>query len=355
VVAPLKKYAFINAKLRARLSKILTAENMEQLVKARSLIDTFSLLRNTPFETVETIYNKTGDIKMGEKELLKQEINLHIELEKHLKGELLDFVKSLVSRYEIYILKFALRLCFDRIVRKRDINVASGYLLRTKIHYNLHIDDIINADDFDTVASALKNTPYFKIIDNNKEQVISRQSIFPIEIELDQYFYSELIKMTDRLDTADCKIAKRMIGVEIDLQNINWLVRFKNFYNMSFDEAIKYSIPSGYNIDKELMSKAFSSKNISELFSGQIEKKYPEIKSIMTAQSSKSYSRLLLIEQMLEQIMMYEVRHILMGNPFTIGIMLSYFILKRNEIRKIMTILNAKIFNMDEDQINSLL
>jgi len=46
-----------------------------------------------------------------------------------------------------------------------------------------------------------------------------------------------------------------------------------------------------------------------------------------------------------------EVKKMLAGYPFTIGIILAYFILKANEIRKIMTVLNAKFYNWPEERI----
>ena len=43
------------------------------------------------------------------------------------------------------------------------------------------------------------------------------------------------------------------------------------------------------------------------------------------------------------------------GNPFSIGIILAYFILKKNELRKIMTVLNAKLYDLQPEEIKSRL
>ena len=76
----LKRYAFINAKLRARISLILADQEMERLIRAPSLPETVQLLHGTQFEFLETVYNQTGDIKMMELELLRAEVRLHREL-----------------------------------------------------------------------------------------------------------------------------------------------------------------------------------------------------------------------------------------------------------------------------------
>ena len=355
MAGPLRTYAFINAKLRTRISKILSDELMNQMIRVRTLPEAMHLLRETPFALIETVYNKTGDLKMGELELFKKEVDLYTELERYLHGNILNFVRALSTRFEIDNLKTALRLWFDRTIRRRSIEEAVGYLYRDQIHYNLHVDSIIYAQSIEDVIAALQGTPYAQILINNTERIREAGSIFPIEIDLDHYFYRQLINETESLESRDCEITQRMIGVEIDMQNINWLIRFKNFYNLSLEESIQYMIPEGYSIDRDAISSAYSSQNITGILSGLVKKKYSGLSTMLTAQSSEGYSRLILIERILQQIMMYEVRHVLAGYPFTIGIILAYFILKQNEIKKIMTVLNAKYYQIPEERIKSVL
>ena len=117
----LQKYAFINAKLRARISNILSDEILGQMIKARSLLEAVKVLHDTPFQIVEDVYNQTGDLKLAELELYRKEISLYHELERYVKGDILDFVKALTRKYEIENLKAALRLWFDRVLSEREI------------------------------------------------------------------------------------------------------------------------------------------------------------------------------------------------------------------------------------------
>ena len=66
-------------------------------------------------------------------------------------------------------------------------------------------------------------------------------------------------------------------------------------------------------------------------------------------------SRFDLLERVLREILLIEVRRVLGGYPFTIGIVLAYFILKGEEIRRIMTVLNAKAYDWPQDRILSAL
>ena len=149
MAGPLKTYAFINAKLRTRISKILPEQFIRQLVRARSLAESVQMLGETDFAPVQKIYERTGDIKTAELELLRKELSIYLELENLVEEEIRGFVHALTERFEVENLKNALRLWFDRRVRGRNIDYARGYLLRRRIHHAIDLDGLIDADDPD--------------------------------------------------------------------------------------------------------------------------------------------------------------------------------------------------------------
>jgi V/A-type H+-transporting ATPase subunit C len=355
MAGPLTKYAFIAAKLRTRLSKILSSEFLDKLVRAHTLVEAIQLLPNTDFADVEVIYEKTGDLKMGELELLKHEILLFEEVIRHVTGEVEEFCRALLLRYEIDNLKNILRLWFDRIVRKRGIEEASDYIYRERIINDLHIEELLNAEDIDSITKVLGDTPYVTFINDNRDEIQLKNSLFSVEIALDKYYYTNLLKCVDLLAANDAEIAHRLIGVEIDMLNINWIVRFKTLYNISLEDAFKYMIPLGYSLNKDTLGAAFRSDNITDLVTEFIKKKYANLSPFLKIQGQDMHSRLELIERILEEIMRYEVQRVLTGNPFTIGIILAYFILKKWEIKKVMTILNAKLYGLEAERIKIVL
>lgn len=351
----LKKYGFINAKLRARISNILPDEVLAQMAKTRSLTEAIRLLHDTPFQVLEEVYNRTGDLKLSELELLKKEIELYSELEKYIKDDVLEFVRGLTRKYEVETLKAALRLWFDRVVRKRSIESFTGYLYREKIHHDLRIDQIINVDTIEGIASILEGTPYAKILRENSAQAESLKNLFPFEIALDRYFYRQLYEKASALDSRDFEIVKRMLGVEIDMENISWLVRFRDFYKMPMEQALANMIPYGHHLDKKALEEAFSSGDSTEILRNLISKKYGALSSMLAVKSADDQAKLVLLGRLLDQIILYEVKKIKSGYPFTIGIVMAYFVLKKNELRKVMTILNAKYYNIEEERIKSVL
>ncbi len=351
----LKKYAFINAKLRARISNILSDDVIDQMIKARSLPETIRVLHDTSFQVIEDVYNRTGDLKLAELELYRKEIHLYHELERYVRGDVLDFVKALTKKYEIENLKAALRLWFDRVMRKRNIDDYTGYLYREVIHYDLHVDQIINVETIEGIIDILSGTPYAQIIKENSDQLELTRTLFSIETALDRYFYKQLNEKSKNLEKPDFEITRRMIGVEIDMENISWLIRFRDFYKMTMDQALKNMIPYGHHLDRKALEDAYATGDSADIIKNLISKKYTALSSMLGMQSSDNQGKLVLVNRLLDQIILYEVKRVKGGYPFNIGIVLAYFVLKKNEIRKVMTILNAKYYNIKQERIKSVI
>ena len=349
------KYAFINAKLRARISNILPDEVFEKLIKAPSLDAALDILRDTSFIELQEIYSSTGDLKKGELELLKKEIALYVELKRYVHPESIEFIKALLYQFEIDNLKNAIRIYFDREIRNISADPNIHYILYEPIIHRLPIDAIINADNFEDIAAACSGTPYESIIRKYSEIVESQSSLFELEIALDHFYYNNLMAVVKKMDSYDQEVVQRLIGVEIDLQNIDWLIRLKNFYDLPMQTVISMLVPGGFNLNQEIISQLYQAQNVAVVLQNFVKGKYTGLTALLSSQASDSHSRLMLIHRILEEIMKQEVKKILSGYPFTIGIIIAYFILKRNEFKKIRTVLNAKKYNLSQDRIESMI
>jgi V/A-type H+-transporting ATPase subunit C len=355
VAGPLKTYAFINAKLRTRISKILTEEFILQLIRARSLAESVQMLAETDFSPVQKVYERTGDIKTAALVLLEKELAIYLELEPLVEEEVRGFVRALTSRFEVEVLKNAIRLWFDRRIRGRSIEDAREYLLRKTVLHALDLDGIINSDTMEQVAETLAGTPYASVVRENAPRVMEEASLFVLELALDRLLYNRLVQAAEQLPPRDRQIARRLTGVEIDLQNVSWLIRFKHFYSLKAQQALEFILPGGLNLTRDMMEEIYRAERTDREVAALVAKRYPEIAPLLGSQEQTSTTaRLNLLERVLEQILTIEVRKILTGYPFTIGIIMAYFILKANEIRKIMTVLNAKYYNWPEERILAL-
>ncbi|UCD50377.1 MAG: V-type ATPase subunit [Phycisphaerales bacterium] len=355
MAGPLSKYAFINAKLRARISKILPDEMFAQLAKAPSLEAALALLREGPFASLEQIYASTGDLKLAELELLKDEIELYRGLRDYLHADTKPLVDALLSRFEIDNLKNAIRIYFDRKIRKRAVDTSTHYVLHDRIIHAIPIDIIVNADSFDEIARVCGATPYGRIVSKYSHIVESEGSLFRMEVALDHHYYDDLLGAIDRLDRRDRQVALRLIGVEIDLQNISWIIRLRKFYDLPLEAVLTTIVPGGFNLNKTTIEELYRAQNVTAVLQRFVEGKYPGLSALMSSPASSSTSRLMLIRRILDEIRRHEVQRILGGYPFTVGILLAYFLLKADELKKIRMVLNAKPMDRPLERIESML
>ncbi|MBN2351198.1 MAG: V-type ATPase subunit [Spirochaetales bacterium] len=349
-----QKYSFINAKLRTRLSKLLTDDFFDSLVRAHSLLDAMQLLKNTAYAPLDAVYSQTGDLKTAELELYKTEIGIFKDVENRVEGTTRAFCSALSTYYEVENLKRVVRLWFDRAVLGRDVEDSIDYLYRGIVHYDLQIDQLLAAGDYSGVREALSGTPYGAIFGECLPDIQKMNSIFAFEMALDKYYYAELLQTVENLGTRDIRIAHRLIGVEIDLLNINWVIRFKTLYKLPLAEALRYALPSGFEVDREAIARAYDQDRVGEVFDTLL-KKHRGVGAMLKDQGADATARLVLIERILEYVLMREVGKLLVGYPFSVGIILAYFILKKTEIRRIMTILNAKQYGIKPEEIKSRL
>jgi V/A-type H+-transporting ATPase subunit C len=276
-------------------------------------------------------------------------------LEKHLQGNVLDFLRALTAQFEADTVKNALRLFFDRKVRGRSIDTAVHYVYREPILHDFSIDAVINAEGIDEVVRALEKTPYGSIVEANRSAVEGERTLFRLELDLDRFYYRGLLQAAKKLDLLDQRVALRLIGVEIDLLNLGWILRFKSYSNLQAEKILSMLIPGGHGLKQETLREVYVTQNVSESLQKIVRTSYVGVSALLGTQVSDGSSRLRLIERVLEAIMRLEVQRMMMGNPFSIGIMLAYFTLKRNEMKTVRTLLNAKQYMLSEDRVRELI
>lgn len=357
MTSSLNKYAFINAKLHARLSKNIPVGLMDEMIKAKSLLEAIEHLKGTPFDTITTVYAETGDLLSAEKEFLQKEIFLFTELIQYVDEATGETIRALALRYEINNLKNCIRLFFDRTIRGRDISLQISYLIHEKIVNEYSCDRIIHAESTDELIESLRDTPYHAIVKSTAAEMVEASSVFPIETALDRFYYDHLHERINAcLSGKDKAIAAKLFNLDVDVENIGRMVRFKNFYKMEADQAFRAIIPHGIvhaNIDR--FKRMYENEELSSILDALLERSDAPVKTFFDSNAHDRHAKLLFIEKIAEQILLHEAHKILYGPPFTIGIILAYFILKQDEIKRMMTILNAKNYNYQPERISGLL
>lgn len=367
-------YAFVNAKLRARIAKLLTRSTMLQIAEARSLEEAIHILDDTDFASAVTVYSETGDLLLTELEVQRVEQHTLREVRRYAQQftttGVTSFVDAFLQRFALTNAKNALRLWYERTVRERSVEEKLPYLIRTGLRTDIPVEAIVNADTPERLIEVTGDAPFGKVLEQHIGEVTDRASLFPLEIALDRWYYQQLQNTLSLLNRRDQEVARRLVGIEIDVINVNWLVRLQTYYRMESSESASMLLSGGATMDRTTLEKSAEAsrpaqaltdlfqKRLGTSFGSQIES--PSDGADTTEQERRDHGShqtrtLALLEGMLQDLLLYECRRQLGGYPFTIGIILAYTALKEQEARMIMTALNGKYYDLDPDRIGALL
>ncbi len=355
----LSTYGFLSAKLKTRISKSLPPEAIDRLVKAKSLPEAVMFLKGSAYAAIEEAYSLTGDLRSGEALINARELELYTGLFRYADEPVLSFIRALSLRFEVDKVKNSVRLWFDARIRGRNVDGKSGYIYRETIAHSFDVDEVIRAPDAEAVATALEGTPYAAIARRELPAASSGRSVFAFELALDRFYYDEAFAAAAALSKSDRVVAERILGVDVDMQNISWLIRFKGFYGMGSEEAMRNLIPRGRSIGASAIAEAYASERGGPGAGGALglellRRSYGSFGALLGGKGDAA-SRLAMMEGALRQISMAEADRSMAGYPFSIGIVLAYFTRQREELRTIMTILNAKNYSLPEERIRSAL
>ena len=214
-------YGFINAKVRAMRSSLLGDAEYRALVEAKSLRDFLSLLANTRYEQLAEQLNYQ-DIHAMEQALFFSEIHQLTIIRKYCRKETRPAMDRLMERYEGERLKAMLR-SWHRNGAGRD------QIFPDRILYDIPVQVLIESKDIHEWIFLLQGTPFQKPIADARQKFIETRSTFPLELAVDQCVFERLLDMKSKLNRRDREIIEHLIGVEIDLKNLEWIGRFKKY------------------------------------------------------------------------------------------------------------------------------
>ena len=352
--SPVSEYGFINAKLRARISTILTEDFTRGLIGTDNIEGAVQFLATQGFSFASDIWSSTGDIQSLEFEFFKNNIDNYKLIMKHTYGVLKDFTNVLSIKPEIENIKAALRLWYGSRIRKRPVSYRSAYLYKDRIYEKIDWAELINAVDYNDIKKVFQNTIYESVfssytVDDAKDR------LFEIETALDRLYYRYLQQSSSKLAKSDKKIVSDILSTEIDLQNISWLIRYRHFYKVSMEDIGRILIPGGHGLELDSLK-----KNENEIDSGFspvdiLKKTYPELSALSISDHRNFSGQARLFEHLLDETRKRTFSSILAGYPFTIGIIPVYFFMTEREQRFISSVLNGKIYNFPNRQIEELI
>ncbi len=339
----LSKYGFLNAKIRSKIGNIISDKEFEELRSNKNYYEIIDFLTERKYISPEI---KDKNIKNVESELFSYLVDIYKEIYNYVnERNLKKFIFKLMEKLEIENLKNILRVWF----KKDSMEDLERYIYKKKICYNIPVEKLLISEDIDEFLKYLSDTPFPGYMKSGVDNFKQTNSLFSLEISLDKGYFTEIFSSLSLLTKKDRNIVKKFFGFEIDIQNLIWLIRYKSYYNLNVQYAIENIIPFGRRFSNEFLTQFFLSEEMKEDFL----KVFSGLPLYITEQFTQKIiselnlrKKIQLIEDILNQIIMREIKNTLAGYPFTIGVVIVYLLLKRIEIKNIIGVLNLKYYEV---------
>ncbi len=331
-------FGAINAKMKAMHGRLLTYEDYNSLCNLKSVDELGRRLKEYP------VYGKVMP-DIGDRELhrgyLEQKIvlSLHedfLSIYKFISNfDIRNFLERFFIINEIHTIKLLLCTIYD----ERDINYTLPEL-HELLGNKLKIDvlKLKNSKNVPEFINNLAGTEFYNILANVYTE---NTPLFKLETQLDLYYYINLWKAKNKyLDKVNSKLVNKLVGTEIDSQNILWIFRLKKYYNMPSSLIYTYLIPINYNLKTNILSRMVEAKSVEDLTN-----------EIQNSPYAKFFSEEIIIETNFykEQAKIYKNSEIMYQK--SLAVTLSYIFLKKLEIKNIISLVEGIRYKLEPKEI----
>ena len=338
------KNSALSAKVHAMTGTTLHQADYDALMQLHSVPSVASYLNeNTRYQQVL----KTASIT-----------TLHRgKLEQLLKSQILDdilallhytdigstfFLKVLEIQDGIEKLKIFLRLLHighPEQITEQTLDIPVG-------NSQIRVSELAQVTSFSAFMEFIKPTPFYDALRSFTDDP-RRQELFYLEVALDTY-WAKLIYLYAKkyLNPEEAKVALKVYGTEIDLDNLVFLLRCKERFEMTPEEIYACIIPSYYRLSETAITDIVNSTSMDMAL---------KIIREETPYGSAFHEGDRFFEKRKNDYMARLHRRVYATHPYSIQAAISYVHLRRIEINNIVSIIEGIRYGLNPDQIQEYL
>ncbi len=341
-MSQLGRYAYINAKIRSRVSRMLTREQLESYSRSRTVEQLLHQMEHTPYENLYELYHESADVQLLESYLTRRFIELHTEIARNLDRKYSSLILAFTRKLESENIKSMIRLYFSNAVKGENITYRVNYLYTERIVDDIAWLDMANATRFDEITASLEGTPYAAVAGRYSQEDIARDGLFFLETDLDHIWVKAVQESLPSLNREDRAIISAILDKDGDLKNLINMFRYHALYQLNPEQIERVMFPAGSLRFSQDFARCIREPVQSDTVASLLKRVYPELAVRLSSVDKEDTRRqVLTIEQYLFTVRKREYQALLRGNPFTIGTILSYFFLQEQQDSVVKRLIHA--------------
>ncbi len=331
-------YANAHARVRIYYSQLLSPQTMTALGEAADFDALVTQLKETVYEPyLSGVEDKYFNPRRAVYQIRRRAVDVYLSTIHSAPMETRPLLEFLFRHFELDNLKAILR------------GVISGAAWEQVKYVLFPIGDVtvlpaepmLEAGSVGAAVEQLAQTPYHEVLSYAMQRYTSEQSLFPLEVALDLYYWRKLWESIHRLPGQDRTGALQVLGPLVDVTNLMWAIRYRVYHNLSEEEVINYTLPFGYRLKDENIRAIAAGSDVGNI----IENVYPELANANSVlqQPERGIS---LLEIQLQRFLAQKCRDVFAGYPFQIGLEIALLLLVEMEVQDLTVLIEAKSAKM---------
>ncbi len=234
-----RTHAASNTKAKVILGKLLKDADYEKLIKMDSVGEVTSYLKSqTHYKDMDW---GTGDDTQNFEVLMKKHFfNAYEKFFHFYVDAYREFIKAMFCRYEVENLKLFIRA----LTRKESLSHIIDHLIYSHLYSNIDYDALEKVENIEEFMLAIKDTQYYQplsvFLDEDPVQMN-----FHMEMVLDRGYFNRLLEAIKNLKKRDKEMMLDLLGINVDILNVQWIYRGRHFFNISSEELFNFTLNSG--------------------------------------------------------------------------------------------------------------
>lgn len=243
-------YSGLSTKIRALQSKLMTEEELSEIVQLPNVPQIVAYLKRKPEYSRAWANLDENDLHRGQIEkLLKQSIFRNFSKIYHFANkEQRRFLSLYSKRYEILVLKAIMANLFDhRNTDPVDLSPYRDFFLH---HSKLDLDRLAATTNMEEFVNALKGNEFYGPLSRVMEH--GNGLLFDYGMALDLYYFTQIWNLRKKLFKGDdLEEITKAYGEKFDMLNLQFISRSKRYFSMAPADIYALLIPMNYKLKKE--------------------------------------------------------------------------------------------------------
>lgn len=324
-----RTHAAANAKAKVILGKLLKDDDFEKLINMDSLEEvTAYIMTQTHYKNL--VWTPNEDTQDFEVLIKKHFFNAYEKFFHFYIDEYRDFIKAMFLRYEVENLKLFIRT----LSRNEPLSRIINHLLYSHLYSNINYTALEKVESMEDFMFAIKDTEYYEPLSAYIDEDPVQMS-FHMEMMLDRRYFNRLYASIMNLKKRDKELMLDILGVNVDILNVQWIYRGRMYFNISSEELFNFTLNAGKNYDyKQLKALCYMDLDVY--------REYISSGDYADIFKDKDY----MMERAMEKHLFYILDDITKHAENSIAWPVVLIFKFEYEIRDLFTIIEAKKYNM---------